>query len=151
MATQDLFALLRQDHEKVSRMITQLKAEKNSSLQKKLFSEVRDELELHSSAEEETVYLNLEDMEVTQELVAEAEDQHTNIRECLETLDCLDPQDGEWPLAVDTLEGTVTHHVEMEESKIFDAIKKWLNQKGLDDTRDAFVESKRQLQKELAA
>ena len=95
-------------------------AEGFSETSEQLFAQLREEIELHTHAEERVWYPALREAEGTQELVEEALDDHELVQDLLDelTASCID--DAAWNEKLEVLEEHVEDHIEEEESDIFD-------------------------------
>jgi hemerythrin superfamily protein len=147
----DVFELLRADHAKVSDLFTQIKSTEDPTRKQRLFEQIRQELEVHSTAEEQAIYPKLRAEEVTEDLAEDAEEEHAEIRSCLETLQGLDSEEDNWQTAIASLEKVVKHHVREEESEIFDSMKDCFDEAELQQIKSEFLDAKRDLKEKLAA
>jgi hemerythrin-like domain-containing protein len=91
------------------------------------------ELEIHDKLEIEIFYPAVReaaaDDEDIADLLSEAEDEHEAVRELIEKLEDMDPDDDARDALFTTLIEQVKHHVEEEETELFPKVKKL---KGLD-------------------
>jgi hemerythrin superfamily protein len=147
----DLFAVLEADHGEVADLLTQMKKAKDPGKRRALLATVRQELEIHASAEEQVIYPALRRVEITQDQANEAREEHEEIRVCLDTVTAVDPEDENWEAALESLEGTVRHHVDEEESEIFDSLRDCFDEEQLEHMKHRFLDAKRGLQQERAA
>jgi len=147
----DLFEILHADHEKVNDLLSRLRDTDEPGRARRIFDEVHDELEIHASAEEETLYTRLSVMGKTEELEQEALKEHANIRECLEQMEGLDADDERWAAGVEALVTAVDHHVTEEEGKMFRAMKTLFTPDQLNELKIDFQNAKRILKREMAA
>jgi peptide subunit release factor RF-3 len=116
----DIYSLIKKDHQEVVSLFRRLKAAEGfSETSEQLFAQLREELELHTHAEERVLYAALQQAEGTQEMVAAALDDHKLVQELLDELAAL-PMDHEaWNEKLEVLEEHVEDHVEEEEGDIF--------------------------------
>jgi len=128
----DLFQLIRQDHQKAKRLFERL-AETSSGTQSRprLFAELKHELELHAEVEEKYFYPALQRHDEAKDLVAEALEEHSDVKEALAALDQGDDESDGWTDRLDELQEDVEHHVEEEETEIFPLAQKLLDAKQL--------------------
>ena len=117
----DIYSLIKKDHQEIVRLFRRLKAAEGfSETSEQLFAQLREEIELHTHAEERVWYPALREAEGTQELVEEALDDHELVQDLLDelTASCID--DAAWNEKLEVLEEHVEDHIEEEESDIFD-------------------------------
>jgi iron-sulfur cluster repair protein YtfE (RIC family) len=113
----DVTELLQQDHRKVEGLFNQYKATQDEST----VEQICQELERHTTLEEEIVYPRL--AEVDAELEQHAEDEHAKAKDLIAQL-----RAGSDDIAglVEELQASVQHHVEEEETKAFPALRERL-------------------------
>ncbi|OLB94911.1 MAG: hypothetical protein AUH30_16615 [Candidatus Rokubacteria bacterium 13_1_40CM_68_15] len=111
--------LLRQDHETVKGLITQLERLSSSDAEgrQRLLDEIAEELEIHSKAEEELFYPAVR--KIDSEVVEHAKEEHEQITKALADVEGRDPAQADFTAKVAELKRTVLHHVSDEEGKIF--------------------------------
>jgi hemerythrin superfamily protein len=146
----DIFEDLKFDHRKVAALINDLQKPSQEKEKTRVFCEIREELEIHASAEEQTVYPFLEKMTSTEGLAEEADEEHNAIRDALETLAALEPEDEGWAEAANSLKEVVSAHVNFEETKIFAALRRCSSDQ-LRDMQQDFEKAKEHLKREIAA
>ena len=123
----DIFKLIKDDHEKVAGLFRQLQQQKSSSADREqLFDQLRQELELHTHAEEQVFYPTLQEVDVTQDLAFEAMEDHRLVKELLAELATSSIDSPEWDERIEILKENVEEHVEEEESDLFDAARQLL-------------------------
>jgi hemerythrin superfamily protein len=124
----DIYSLMKKDHQEVASLFRRLQAAEGfSETSEQLFAQLREEIELHTHAEERVFYPALREAEGTQELVEEAVDDHELIRELLDELATSPMGDEAWNEKLEVLEEHVEEHVEEEESDIFDVARQLFN------------------------
>jgi len=124
----DIYSLIKKDHQEVVSLFRRLHAAEGfSETSEQLFAQLREEIELHTHAEERVFYPALREAERTQELVEEAVDDHELIRELLGELTMAHMDDEAWNEKLEVLEEHVEEHVEEEESDIFDVARQLFN------------------------
>ncbi len=147
----DIFQVLHADHALVSDLIDQLITAGSPDRKRLLFSEIREELECHSSAEEVAIYSKLRTVEMTVDLAVEAEQEHSEIRRCLDRLEDIEYEDENWELGVKQLCEAVGRHVQEEENEIFESMRAYFDEAQLDDMKARFLDAKRDLKFNIAA
>jgi hemerythrin superfamily protein len=124
----DVYSLMKKDHQEVASLFRRLQAAEGfSETSEQLFAQLREEIELHTHAEEHVFYPALREAEGTQELVVEAVDDHELIRKLLDELATSHMGDEAWNEKLEVLKEHVGEHVEEEESDIFDVARQLFN------------------------
>ncbi len=124
----DIFSLIKQDHQEVLSLFRQLRDAKGSRQTcERLFTQLKEELELHSQAEEQVFYAALQEADVTEEMVEEALEDHQLVAELLEELTTTPKGSAEWDEKLEILEENVQEHIEVEESDMFEAARQLLS------------------------
>ena len=124
----DIYSLIKKDHQEVASLFRRLQAAEGfSETSEQLFAQLREEIELHTHAEERVFYPALREAEGTQELVEEAVDDHELIRELLDELAMSHMGDEAWNEKLEVLEEHVEEHVEEEEIDIFNVAHQLFN------------------------
>jgi len=140
----DLYQLLRQDHLKAKRLFERLAetADGASKARQRLFTELRQELELHTQVEEAHFYPALERHEEASELVEDALDEHDEMKQLLEALDSADADEDGWFDQLADLQEEVEAHVEEEETRLFPVAQKLLQKPEADAIAQAIEQEK---------
>lgn len=128
----DIYSYLKKDHRLVEDLMEQVITAQDPDQREELFEQIKQELTLHADTEEETFYKAVEKATRSQavgEQMEHAHGEHDEIREYLEKLSDLSPDDEEWIEQFGEFKHAVTHHVEEEEGEIFEKAKKYLNDK----------------------
>ena len=124
----DIYSLIKQDHQEVASLFKQLRDARGSrETCAQLFTQLREELELHAHVEEQVFYSALQEADVTQEMVEEALEDHQLVVVLLEELATTSKDSAAWDEQIQGLEENVQEHVEAEESDIFDAARQLLS------------------------
>jgi iron-sulfur cluster repair protein YtfE (RIC family) len=110
----DALKVLMDDHRKVERLFKQAGEGGNYDVT----LQICQELNIHSTLEEEIIYPVLED-EVDPDLAAEAQEEHDQAKSLIEEIEGMEPGDPELRQAVRMLRNAVQHHVQEEESSVF--------------------------------
>ena len=125
----DIFSLIKKDHQEVTSLFKKLHDAQGSRVMcEQLFTQLKEELELHSHAEAQVFYPALQEDEVMQEMVEEALDDHQLMAELLEELATTRTGSAAWDEKLQILEEHVQEHVEEEESDIFDVARQFLSE-----------------------
>src|SRR5262249_17580739 len=111
----DIFSLIKQDHQEVASLFRQLRDAKGSRRTcEQLFTQLKEELELHSHTEEQVFYSALQDADVTEEMVEEALEDQQLVAELLEELTITPKGGAEWDEKLEILAENVQEHIEEE-------------------------------------
>lgn len=127
----NIYNYLKKDHRNVADLMEQVVASKTSAQRKQLFHEIKYELTLHADTEEMTFYKTVEHMartKSTEEKIDHAHDEHDDIRHYLEVLTNLPVESDMWLVTFGEFKYAVTHHVEEEETELFERAKKYLTE-----------------------
>jgi hemerythrin superfamily protein len=116
----DLYQLIKQDHRKIRRLFERLaEAHAHTPSRERLFAELKRELDRHAEVEETYFYPALRDHPEAKLLVAEALEEHGEMRDVLAALARADRETEGWSRDLSELQEDLEHHVEQEETKIF--------------------------------
>lgn len=138
----ELFRILHQQHQEVDAMLGQLADGEDVELRAKLLPVLEQQLLSHAKAEEETFYKELERAGEKGE-AKHAKHEHRDIEAALTELMALEPDDEGFDAALQNLTKTVKHHVEEEESDVFEAAQEALSPEVLDEIAAEFMEARR--------
>jgi len=116
-------ALLKEDHQKVKKLFTQIeKLDASRETDKaQIFDQLKKELTVHAQIEEEIFYPAVEraDDEEADDLVREAQEEHRIVKTLLEELSALRSSDSRFDAKMKVLKENVLHHAEEEQDEIF--------------------------------
>jgi hemerythrin superfamily protein len=129
--------LLKKDHQKVAVLFKQYESagEDASSRKEELFRRIKQELDIHARIEEEIFYPAVKQVPVEEarELVAEAAEEHNQVKTLLAELDGMGAEDERFDAKMKVLKEDVEHHVEEEENEMFPKVRKGLGSDRLED------------------
>jgi hemerythrin-like domain-containing protein len=117
----DAIALLKEDHDRIKPLLTQLtettdRAEKTRS---ELFSRIKAELVVHEIIEEEIFYPTLKEHPKAREIVLEGYEEHDAANRLLGELDGMEPTDELFGAKAKVMAEMIEHHIEEEEGDMF--------------------------------
>jgi hemerythrin-like domain-containing protein len=117
----DIFAHLKQDHDKVKKIMNQIEetTERAEKTRTELFELFKSSMLSHSKAEEETFYAALKDQDETRDLVLEAIEEHAVVEKLIFELTELPVSDETWTAKFSVLKENVEHHIKEEENELF--------------------------------
>lgn len=129
-----IYELLKKDHRTVKGLFKKLKKAKGEEA-KTIFNDIKAELIVHATAEEECFYapLRTASQEEGEELAWEGKEEHHVVALLLNELAVLQPDTEAWTAKVTVLEEMIDHHVEEEESEIFSAAREVFSTKEAQD------------------
>jgi len=127
--SKDAIALLQEDHKRVQKMFKQFEKmdhQEDTEEMRTLVDTVCQELEMHTTLEEELFYPAMREAigEEQMELMEEAEIEHDTAKQLIEALRSLEPGDAKYAATFTVLGEYVKHHIEEEESEMFKQAKK---------------------------
>jgi iron-sulfur cluster repair protein YtfE (RIC family) len=142
----DVFTLLKTDHEKVSGIFDKLEetTERAAKTREELFAQLKQELDVHAHIEETILYPALKEASQTREITVEAYEEHAEVKELLARIEQTPPGEAKWTDLVAELRHNVEHHVDEEESELFDAARDVLSGAQIDDITRRVQEAKQQ-------
>lgn len=147
------FELLKQDHKKVSGIFEKLEPTTENAIKtrEELFTQLKQELDVHAEIEEQIFYPAIKEAEKTHDITLEAIEEHNVIKTLLSELDAEPKDTEEWGAKLTVLKENVEHHVEEEETEMFPKSKKVLSEVEVEVLGTRMAEAKKQLQTRAAA
>lgn len=134
----ELYTILMKQHREVDGMLSQLAELEHAAARKSLFAVLKQQLMSHAKAEEKTFYDKLDRAGEKHE-AKHAKHEHREIEEAIAEVDAVSfDDDGAWASAIANLTKTVKHHVEDEESDVFEAGLETLGVEKLDELAEQF-------------
>lgn len=149
----DAFELLKQDHEKVSGIFEKLEptTERAQKTREELFTQLKQELDIHAQIEEQIFYPAIKDADETHEITLEAYEEHAVVKRLLTELEAEPKETEEWKAKLTVLKENVEHHVEEEEDEMFPSARKVLSKEQIEELGTRMQEAKQQLKTNAAA
>jgi iron-sulfur cluster repair protein YtfE (RIC family) len=149
----DAFELLKKDHEKVSGIFEKLEptTERGVKTREELFTQLKQELEIHTQIEEQILYPVLKQAEETHDITLEAYEEHHVVKELLAELETMAKDDETWGAKLKVLQENVEHHVEEEEGEMFPSAKKVLSKEQIEELGSQLEAAKQEQKKAMAA
>jgi hypothetical protein len=127
-AETDVISLLTADHNKVRQLFQEFEDIKEDQSQTDLKSELVEqicfELTVHALVEEEIVYPAIRAAIEEDDLMDEAEAEHASVKDLVNQLEQMEPDDEQFDATVMVLSEQVEHHVSEEEGEVFQKVKK---------------------------
>ena len=138
-----IFSKIKEDHDKQRQLVEILsKTHGDSTGRDELFTRLKNELEAHAAAEEQTLYAAMMTSEVTVERARHSIAEHKEIDDFLAELTEMDFSNPNWIRKADDFRHRLEHHLEEEELEIFVSAGKLLSDQKKDDLGEAFSEAK---------
>jgi len=149
----DAFELLKKDHEKVSGIFEKLEptTERALKTREELFTQLKQELDIHAQIEEQIFYPAIKEAEETHDITLEALEEHHVVKVLLAELDKLPKDDETWGAKLTVLKENVEHHVEEEEDEMFPSVKKVLSSEQIEALGERMQAAKQEQKKAMAA
>lgn len=146
------FTLLKEDHEKVAGILEKIDGttERAAKGREELFTQLKNELDVHTRIEEEILYPTLEEYEETRAISLEAYEEHAVVKQLLEELAAGPKDDEQWTAKFTVLKENIEHHVEEEEGDMFKKARKVLSEDEIENLGDRLQEAKRNQKSAMA-
>jgi hemerythrin-like domain-containing protein len=150
----EFFNIIHHDHVKLMGLINQLKETSNRAFAQRdeLFNKMKSELLPHMRGEEKAFYPPLQQSKDTKEDAMEALEEHHIAEVSLMELDKLSKQDEFWMPKLMVFKELISHHIDEEESKIFEDARKTLSEEQMRGVIREFQDEKEKVKgKAIAA
>jgi hemerythrin-like domain-containing protein len=143
----DALELLKQDHDKVKKMLDELDTTTERALKTREqgFGELRRELEAHESIEEEIFYPALKEHPKAKELVLEAYEEHNVVDMVMGEIEDVSYDDETWGAKFTVLKENLEHHIQEEEDEMFKQARQVFDEDELDELGDRMAQRKEAL------
>ena len=147
----ELFQMLKQDHEAVMLILGQLVETKETAPKKReeLFQKLRMELVPHMKAEESVFYPLLVAKEVSRDDAMEGVEEHHVSEMVLKELEAMPKGEDRWGAKMTVFKELIEHHIKDEQSKVFKSAEKALGIEEFQDIRKKFEQEKQAIKKNL--
>lgn len=149
MREDNIYKLLHTDHETVSTLFQQMEAAENTATRERLLGELKEELLVHSQAEDLVFYQPLKESEQARDRILEAAEEHRVVTRLLVELERLSPENERWAARLAVLKEQVEHHVREEEGEIFTMARSLFDREQERELGTAFLEQKKLVLAEL--
>jgi hemerythrin superfamily protein len=127
MAKTDIYAKLKQDHDKQRDMLKKLGDLDGASAEREgLFEQLRIELQAHAAAEEESLYATMLAEPELRDDARHSVSEHKEVDDTLGEMIALDMGSDEWEEKFFHLRRRYEHHIDEEEQEMFPAAEKVL-------------------------
>jgi iron-sulfur cluster repair protein YtfE (RIC family) len=141
----DIYELLSKDHNKVKELLNKIQSTPDGSekARQKLFSELKQDLEVHTAFEEQVFYPHACEKTGMNETIEDALEEHDEAKQLLEALADMEPTSEEWMETVEELTEALGHHIKDEEQKLFPAARKKVDPTDADKMGRDYMEMKK--------
>src|SRR5215212_8716469 len=118
----DALTLLKTDHDKVKKLLTELESTTERGLKRReeLYTTIRKELTVHEIVEEEIFYPTLKEHPKATDIVLEGYEEHHVVDLLMGELDATPFDDEQWAPKAKVMKENIEHHIEEEEGEMFE-------------------------------
>jgi hemerythrin-like domain-containing protein len=144
----DAIALLKQDHQNVRQLLKKLESAEEGDERLELFSQIENELKVHTQIEEEIFYPafhQASEGEKDEHLYYEAIEEHHLVDMVLPEISETDENSDEFAAKAKVLKDLVEHHAEEEETEMFPKARKLMDSSELKQLGEQLAERKMEL------
>ena len=147
----DALTLLRQDHDTVKKLLTEIKetTDRAEKTRGELFSRIKEELTVHEIIEEEIFYPALKEHPKAKEIVLEGYEEHDVVSTLMGELDGMDPTDERFGPKAKVMAENVEHHIEEEEGEMFKQARQVFDADELAELGERMAQRKESARREL--
>lgn len=146
----DILSLIEAEHRQVEQLFEEAGTASKNKLYE-IFDQIYLAVNLHARTEELVFYPALREYEETAQYIEEAEEEHEEAEVLLEEIKALKPTDAEFQSKLTDLREAIMHHVEEEESEIFEAVRGCISEEELVELGQEFLEGKAKLEADVKA
>ncbi len=142
----DIFDVITSDHEKVKKILEQMQhtTSKAGKRREQLLQSLTENLQPHMYAEEQYFYQVLLDETDDKETAFEAIEEHRAAKMVLSDLHEAAVDDPRWAARCKVLKELVEHHIEEEESEVFEVARKVFDEERASAAAKRFKEMKKE-------
>lgn len=134
-----IYDILSKEHKLVLSMFE----EAMSSDSKEALFRIKAEIEPHMAGEEKLYYPLLEEKEESSDIARKAYIEHNEAKALMYELEGMDVSSGNWATRLSELKDAVTHHVQDEESQVFEKSRAILSQQQAEELAQKYLEFKK--------
>ncbi len=134
-----IYDILKAEHDQIVNLLQQALSDGS----KVSFVKMKLQTDPHIIGEERLFYPRLEEQEGLRALMAEAYKEHNEAKALICEIECMDERDEEWTSKISELKRSIDHHLEEEESKVFERARNVLSQQEAEEIAQQYVEFKR--------
>jgi len=144
----DALTLLKADHDKIKKILSHIEAttERGVKTREEFFNKVKAELKVHEAIEEEILYPALKEHPKAKDLVLEAYEEHNVVDTVMAEIDETPFDDETWGAKFTVMKENLEHHIEEEESEMFEQCRDLFDSSELTQLGDAMEARKEALE-----
>jgi hemerythrin-like domain-containing protein len=148
---QDFFEELKKDHEEVMGILEQISDLEESEPQQRqeLFMQMKQELVPHIRAEEKAFYSMLRKNEESKMDAMEAMEEHHAAEVIMIELGKMSPEEEFWPAKLSVFKEMISHHIDEEESKIFQDAENVISEDEMKSVMENFQQEKERIKQQV--
>jgi general stress protein 26/hemerythrin-like domain-containing protein len=139
--------MLKEQHREVEELFKQLEETRSAEGRRRVFEQIADSLAVHATIEERHFYPGVK-AKGTEDLLAEAVEEHLEIKRVIADLLELDADDDSFAAKAKVLQEDVEHHVKEEEDELFPKVEKLIDEETLVAIAEAMQETQAELLRE---
>lgn len=145
----DVFTLLKQDHKEVKELFEKIENSTSRAvkMREKTLQQLAQEIEIHTSVEEEIVYPRFKEIDSLKDTVLEAYEEHHVATQLLQEITELAADEEQWKAKVTVLKEMIEHHVREEEKELFPKAQKALGKEESEELGQRVEEEKKRRQR----
>ncbi len=146
--TQDAIALLKEDHQKVKKLLSQLEKAEEGGRRSKLLAQLEQEIKVHTQIEEEIFYPAFRaaaQKKDDKKIFFEAVEEHHVVDLVMPEAKKSDPAGEEFAAKAKVVKDLIEHHAEEEEKEMFPRARKLLGNAELRELGAEMKQRKQQL------
>jgi hemerythrin superfamily protein len=149
--TTDALELLKHDHETVKELFEQAEAAEDDKEKRKMFKEIKKELDTHTRIEESIFYPAMQEFEELKDMVLESIEEHKQVKKLLREMDKLGKTSDKFEPKLKVLQENIEHHAEEEEEgKMFPKIRKLVDSAQLQELGNELAAAKNKRQRKAS-
>jgi hypothetical protein len=147
----DALEVLKEDHERVKELFEQVESTEDDKEKRKLFKEIKKELDTHARIEETVFYPAMQEHEELKDMVLESLEEHKQVKKLLREIDRLGKTSEKFEPKLKVLQENVEHHAEEEEEgKMFPKIRELINSAELEELGNELEAAKSKKQRKAS-
>jgi hemerythrin superfamily protein len=141
----DALELLKKDHQAVKDLFKRAETNKDEKQQKRLFEQIKTELETHTRIEETIFYPAMAERDELKDMVLESLEEHKQVKTLLREMENLTSNSEKFEPKLKVLMENVEHHAEEEEEgNMFPKVRKLFNKSELEKLGEQLEAAKRE-------
>lgn len=146
----DVLDLIKADHRQVETLFSEIESTDEPHKLYECFNQLYNALNVHVEVKEQIFYPAIRNCQDTEELVDEAQQEHSKAKQMLEDLEYLSPTSVEFKQKIGELKQAIQHHVQEQENEVFSKVRECMSQKEREQLGSKFEALKRKLRSEIS-